>query len=190
MTALTSRVRIHMAASLDGFVARPDGQVDWLETEDAFPEGRELTHELVAAFLDSIDCYVMGARTYETALGFEKAGLGWVYGEKPVYVLSQRDLPISRATVHRHAGSLSTLVDEVLRPKFRSIWVAGGPALASEMLRLGLADEVSISVAPVLIGRGLPFFSGLEADIALHLLEVQAYRSGVVELRYEIKRRI
>ncbi|AVP96861.1 deaminase [Ahniella affigens] len=188
MTERTSRVRIHMAASLDGFVTRPDGQVDWLETEDAFPEGRELTQELIAAFLDNIDCYVMGARTYETALQFEQSGLGWVYGDKPVYVVSQRALPINRANVHRHSGSLTALVTDALRPRFQSIWVAGGPMLAAEMLRLGLADEVSISIAPVLIGRGLPFFAGIEADIRLHLLEVQAYRSGMVELRYAIQR--
>ena len=71
----TSRVTIHMAASLDGFIARRDGSVDWLETSDTFEGGATMSPEFVAEFLKTIDCYVMGSRTYETALGFEAKGL-------------------------------------------------------------------------------------------------------------------
>ena len=73
-----SRVTIHMAASLDGFIARKDGRVDWLETSDEFEGGDTLTPAIVEAFLKSIDCYVMGSRTYETALNFEAKGFGWL----------------------------------------------------------------------------------------------------------------
>lgn len=66
-----------MAASLDGFIARKDGSVDWMETADEFPGGASMDPEFVEAFLTTIDCYVMGSRTYETALGFEAKGLGW-----------------------------------------------------------------------------------------------------------------
>src|SRR6476469_4513804 len=72
-----SRVTIHMAASLDGFIARRDGRVDWLETSDEFADGDTMEPEFVEAFLKTIDCYVMGSRTYETALRFESRGLGW-----------------------------------------------------------------------------------------------------------------
>ena len=89
-------VTIHMAASLDGFIARRDGRVDWLETSDHFDGGHTMTPESVAEFLKTIDCYVMGSRTYETALGFEARGFGWAYGDKPVFVLTSRDLPRSR----------------------------------------------------------------------------------------------
>ena len=71
------RVTIHMAASLDGFIARRDRTVDWLETSDNFEGGDTLTPESVEEFLGTIDCYVMGSRTYETALNFEAKGLGW-----------------------------------------------------------------------------------------------------------------
>jgi dihydrofolate reductase len=88
-----SRVTIHMAASLDGYVARKDGSVDWMETSDEFAGGHTMEPEFVEAFLKSIDCYVMGSRTYETALGFEAKGFGWAYGDKPTFVLTTRDLP-------------------------------------------------------------------------------------------------
>ena len=183
-----SRVTIHMAASLDGFIARKDGSVDWLETSDEFVDGETPTAGFVEAFLKTIDCYVMGARTYETALGFEAKGFGWVYGDKPTFVLTRRELPRIRDTVELHSGDLAQLVNERLRPAFRSIWVAGGGALAAEFLRLGLADEIRYSILPVLIGEGIAFFERLDRDIALHLAEVQAYRSGMVELRYEVRR--
>ncbi len=88
-TASKSRVTIHMVASLDGFIARKDGRVDWLETSDKFEGGDTMTPEFVEQFLKTIDCYVMGSRTYETALDFEAKGLGWAYGDKPTFVLYQ-----------------------------------------------------------------------------------------------------
>jgi dihydrofolate reductase len=77
-----SRVIIHMATSLDGFIARKDGRVDWLETADEFIGGASLDPSDVEAFLKTIDGYVMGSRTYDTALGFEARGVGWSYGDK------------------------------------------------------------------------------------------------------------
>jgi dihydrofolate reductase len=183
-----SRVTIHMAASLDGFVARRDGAVDWLETSDAFAGGETMDPASVEAFLQTIDCYVMGSRTYETALHFESQGLGWPYGDKPTFVLTSRRLERVRDSVEFHSGDLAALVNGRLRPAFRSIWVVGGAAVAGECLRLGLADEVRYSILPILIGDGLPFFGRLEHDVALHLAEVRAYKTGVVELRYEVRK--
>src|SRR6516162_6325245 len=117
MANADSRITIHMAASLDGFIARKDGGVDWLDTTD---EG------FVEAFLKTIDCYVMGSRTYETALSFEAKGLGWSYGDKPTFVLTSRDLPRTRDTVEFYSGDLTQFVNRSLRLKFRSIWFVGG----------------------------------------------------------------
>ena len=111
-----SRVTIHMAASLDGFIARRDGRVDWLETSDTFETGVAMTPESVEKFLDTIDCYVMGSRTYETALDFEAKGLGWSYGDKPTFVLTHRTLRQTRSTVDFYSGDLRRLVDERLKP--------------------------------------------------------------------------
>jgi len=188
MAHTTSRVTIHMAASLDGFIARRDGRVDWLETADKFEGGDTMTPEFVAAFLKTIDCYVMGSRTYETALDFEAKGFGWSYGTKPTFVLTSRELPRTRETVEFYSGDLARLVNERLRPAFPSIWFVGGGAVSAECLRLGLADEVRYSILPVLIGDGKSFFEGLDRDVALHLVEVKAYDSGIVALRHEVRK--
>jgi dihydrofolate reductase len=182
-----SRVTIHMAASLDGFIARKDGRVDWLETSDEFEGGANMDPGFVEAFLKTIDCYVMGSRTYATALRFEAKGLGWSYGDKPTFVLTHRELPRTRNSVEFYSGDLAQLVNGLLRPRFRSIWFVGGGVVSGECLRLGLADEIRYSILPVLIGDGIPFFDKLDKDIALHLAEVNAYRSGIVELRYEVR---
>lgn len=183
-----SRVTLHMVASLDGFIARKDGSVGWLETSDSFEGGATMTPEFVKAFLETIDCYVMGSRTYETALDFEAKGLGWSYGDKPTFVLTTRELPKTRDSVRFYSGDLATLVHETLRPNFRSIWFVGGAAVSRECLRLGLADEVRYSIVPILIGEGIPFFDGLDKDVALHLAEATAYANGMVALRYEVRR--
>jgi dihydrofolate reductase len=184
----TSRVTIHMVASLDGFIARTDGSVDWLETSDHFEGGETLSPELVEAFLKTIDCYVMGSRTYETALNFEEKGFGWAYGDTPTFVLTRRQLRKTRATVEFYSGDVARLVNERLKPAFRGIWFVGGGQVSGECLRLGIADEVRYSIMPVLIGDGISFFEGLDKDVALHLAEVKANKSGMVELRYEVKK--
>jgi dihydrofolate reductase len=188
MATTNSRVTIHMAASLDGFIARRDGRVDWLETADKFEGGATMSSEFVAAFLKTIDCYVMGSRTYETALDFEAKGFGWSYGDKPTFVLTSRELPRTRDTVEFYSGDLARLVNERLRPAFPSIWFVGGGAVSGACLRLGLADEVRYSILPVLIGDGISFFEGLDRDVALHLVEVKAYDSGIVALRHEVRK--
>lgn len=176
-----------MAASLDGFIARKDGGVDWLETDDVFSEGATLDPGSVEAFLKTIDCYVMGSRTYETAVNFEAKGLGWAYGDNPAVVLTRRELPRIRDTIEFYSGDLPQLVNTRLRPRFRNIWFVGGGMVSGECLCRGLADEVRYSILPILIGDGIRFFERLDRDIALHLAEVKAYKSGTVELRYEVR---
>src|SRR5436190_22695987 len=183
-----SCVTIHMVASLDGFIARKDGRVDWLEVSDVFEGGETLDPEFIREFLQTIDCYVMGSRTYETALDFEAKGFGWSYGDKPTFVLTGRSLPRTRDTVEFYSGDLARLVDERLKPSFRSIWFVGGGAVSGECLRLGLADEVRYSIMPIAIGDGIVFFAGLDRDVALHLVEMKAYKSGMVALRYEVRK--
>jgi dihydrofolate reductase len=187
MPSTDSRVTIHMAASLDGFIARKDGGINWLETSDEFEQGETMDPEFVEAFLKTIDCYVMGSRTYETALHFEARGMGWAYGDKPTFVLTSRDLPRTRDSVEFHSGDLARFVKERLRPRFRSTWFVGGGEVSGACLRLGLADEVRYSIVPILIGDGIRFFDRLDSDISLHLSEVKAYKSGMVGLCYQIR---
>jgi dihydrofolate reductase len=176
-----------MVASLDGFIARKDGRVDWLETSDEFIGGDVLDPGFVEAFLKTIDCYVMGSRTYETALSFEAKGMGWAYGDKPTFVLTSRKLSRTRDTVEFYSGDLAPFVNGQLRSTFRSIWFVGGGVVSAECLSLGLADEVRYSILPILIGDGIPFFGKADGDVALHLAEVKAYKSGMVAIRYEVR---
>ena len=94
MAKEASKVTIHMVASLDGFIAKKDGTVSWLQSKDHYEKGHTLSPEEIAEFIQSIDCYVMGSRTYEHALK-----LGWPYGEVPVVVLTNRTLPAERNSV-------------------------------------------------------------------------------------------
>lgn len=127
----SSRVTIHMAASLDGFIARTDGSVDWLDTADEFPDGITLDAGYVEAFLKSIDCYVMGSRTYETAVRFAEQGLAWAYGDTPTFVLTSRKLSQIRDSVEFYSGDLAELVQD-LRRRFRGIWIVGGGVVSAD----------------------------------------------------------
>ncbi len=180
-------VTIHMAASLDGFIAKRDGSVGWLEVSDTFDGGDTMTPEFAEAFLKTIDCYVMGSRTYETAMEFEAKGLGWAYGDTPLIVLTHRRLPKIRDTVEFRSGDLESLVGG-LRRRFQNIWFVGGGEVSADCLRLGLADEVRYSIMPVAIGNGISFFQGLDKEVPLHLLEAKAHKTGMVALRYEVRK--
>jgi dihydrofolate reductase len=187
-TDKASRVTIHMAASVDGFIARKDGGVDWLETADHFERGEAHSRENEAKVLSGIDCYVMGSRTYETAFAFDSKGMGWPYGDKPTFVLTKRSLPKTRNSIEFYSGDLVRLVNERLKPSYASIWFVGGGALSGACLRLGLADEIRYAILPVLIGDGISFFDRLDKDVALHLVDAKGYQSGMVELHYEVRK--
>ncbi|MBM3787975.1 MAG: dihydrofolate reductase [Acidobacteria bacterium] len=176
-----------MVASLDGFVAKHDSSTGWLEVSDTFDAGDSQSPEDIEAFLKTIDCYVMGSRTYETALDFEAKGFGWAYGATPVIVLTHRTLPNRRGTVEFFSGDLECLTSQ-LAARFGNIWVVGGASLSADFLRLGLAGEVRYSILPIALGSGISFFQGLDKDIALHLLEVKTYKTGMVTLRYQTRK--
>ena len=188
MESAKPRVTIHMAASLDGFIARRDGRVDWLETSDHFDGGHTMTPESVAEFLKTIDCYVMGSRTYETALDFEAKGFGWAYGDKPTFVLTRRHLAKTRDTVEFYSGDLGRLVSETLAPRFRNVWLVGGAHLCQSFLEQGFVDEIRLSIAPVLLGDGLSLFGTSGGETRWRLMDVVPYKTGFVELVYRSER--
>ncbi|MCB0521725.1 MAG: dihydrofolate reductase [Lewinellaceae bacterium] len=170
-----------MVSSLDGFIGRQDGDISWMQPYDKYEKGDELTEEEIAAFLKHIDCYVMGSKTYEHALE-----LGWPYGDVPVTVLTKRKLKSERETVTFYSGDLSKFVEEQLRPNFQNIWMVGGSKLTKEFIRLKLADEIVISIMPIILGDGILFFDHIGKEQTLHLKNTRAYNDGMVELTYEI----
>ncbi|HET9277049.1 MAG TPA: dihydrofolate reductase family protein [Flavitalea sp.] len=181
------KVTIHMVSSLDGIIAKKDNSVSWFETSDYFEKGIEVTKQATEEFLKAIDCYVMGARTYEHAMELSKS-YGWAYGDVPTIVVTHRNLPIERPNIELYSGDLKELVNKRLKTNYKNVWLVGGAILAKNFIRLKLADEIRLSVLPIILGEGLPFFNQVEQEQALHLKDVTAYKSGMVELWYEIRK--
>ncbi|HNR07107.1 MAG TPA: dihydrofolate reductase family protein [Saprospiraceae bacterium] len=175
-----SKVTIHLVSSLDGFIAKKDNSVSWFETTDYYEKG--VTGEDEEEFLKTIGCYVIGAHTYEHTLE-----IGWPYGETPVTVVTHRNLRHNGKNIEFYSGSLEKLVNAHLKPKYRNIWIAGGAMLAEDIIRLNLADDLRLSILPVMLGDGKRFLDHIGREEALHLKDVTAYKSGMVELWYEIR---
>jgi dihydrofolate reductase len=187
MATNTFKITIHMVASLDGYIAKKDNSISWFETADNYEKGVSVTEQDAAEFLKTIDCYIMGARTYEHALELSKS-YGWVYGDVPTIVLTHRNLPVDRPNIETYSGDLNKLVNERLKPNYKNVWVAGGAVLAKDFIRLNLADEIRLSILPIILGDGTALFDHIGQEQALHLKDVTAYKNGMVELVYEIRK--
>ena len=179
------KLTIHMVSSLDGIIAKKDNSVSWFETSSHYEKGT--TGQDAAEFLKTIDCYVMGSRTYEHALELSRS-YGWAYGDTPTIVLTHRNLPIERKNIEIYSGGLDQLVTQRLKPNYRNVWMVGGPLLAKDFILARLADEIRLSILPIILGEGTLFFDHIGQEQALHLADVTAYKNGMVELRYEIKK--
>jgi dihydrofolate reductase len=179
------KITIHMVSSLDGYIAKKDNSVSWFETSDNHEKG--VSRQNPEEFLKTIDCYIMGSRTYEHALELSKL-YGWAYGDTPTIVVTSRNLPVDRQNIEFYSGDLDKLVKERLKPNYRNVWLVGGAKLTKDFIRLNLADEIRQSILPILLGDGTPFFDQIEKEQALHLKDVTAYKNGIVELCYEIKK--
>jgi dihydrofolate reductase len=176
-SAMRSTITLHVVSSLDGFIAKKDNSVSWMDSSgDVYERG--VTDD-GADVIESIDCYVLGSRTYEHALQ-----LGWPYGDTPTVVLTTRELRSTRKSVEFYSGQLKRLVGEILAPRYRNIWLVGGAMLGQSFLRLGLVDEIRLMIAPVILGDGLHLFGDSGIEQKWHLKNVVAYKNGFVELSY------
>lgn len=169
------RGSIFVGTSVDGFIARRDGALDFLP-DDPEPHGFD-------EFLASVDALVWGRKTYETVLQYGK----WFYGEKPVFVLSSRDLrqPPAGAVVNRMSGSPADIVSALEERGIEHIYVDGG-ATIQQFLRAGFIQRLIITRVPVLIGSGIPLFGPLDHDISLTHVATRQYRSGLVQSEYQV----
>ena len=184
MDSDTFKITIHMVSSLDGVIAKKDNSISWFETVDYYEKG--ISQPDTETFLKTIDCYVMGSRTYEQALELSKT-YGWAYGDTPTIVVTHRSLPAERNNIEFYSGDLHKLVNEKLKPSYNNVWLVGGAVLAKEFIQLTLANEIRVTILPIILGDGLKFFDQLEQEQALHLKDVTAYKNGMVELYYEIR---
>ena len=176
-------ITIHMVSSLDGIIARKDNSISWFETSSQYDKG--VDGENPEEFLKTIDCYIMGSKTYELAEALAK-DYGWAYGDKPTFVLTNRNLKTDRQNIQFYGGEILKLVNEELKPKYKNVWMVGGSITAREFIRLKLADEIRISILPIILGEGLPYFNEIRQEQGLHLKDAKAYKNGMVELCYGV----
>lgn len=165
----------YVAASLDGFIATPNGGIDWLASVES-PE----TDYGYAEFYAGIDAVLLGRRTCEQALGFD----AWPYPDRPAWVFSRREqeTPVDGVTVT--AASPGEVAAELAARGVRRAWLVGGAALAASFRDERLISEYVVSVIPMLLGGGIPLLAPGGAAEELRLIETQSYPTGVVQLRY------
>jgi dihydrofolate reductase len=177
-----TKCSVYIAISLDGFISRTDGGIDWLNDFNArIPKGEDLGY---ARFMSSVDALVMGRNTFEQVLAF---GM-WPYGSTPVVVLSRRikslpeDVP---DTVSLSADEPGKLVKRLSARGWHHLYVDGGLTIQS-FIKAGLIDEITITVIPILLGNGKSLFGPLPADVELELVESKAFDFGFVQSKYRI----
>jgi dihydrofolate reductase len=167
-------VAVFIAMSLDGYIARPDGGLDWLSRF----EGEEHGYQ---DFFASIDALVVGRNTYDIVLGFAE----WPYAGKRCVILTHRAAP-ARHGEEFHDGPARPLIERLGREGVKRVYVDGGVVIR-EFLRQRLIDEMTISVIPIVLGAGIPLFAGTEAERLLKLESTRSWPSGLVQLRYTVQ---
>lgn len=174
---------IYIAASLDGYIARLNGNIDWLPTEKDV-DGGDFGYQ---AFMDTVDTIVMGRRTYETVAGF---GGEWPFAGKRVVVLSSQAAGKSRSTsvgeVEWAAGTPQAIMAQLEASGTRQVYIDGGITLQG-FLQTGLVDRLIITRVPVLLGQGRPLFGLLQADMPLVHVRTTAFRNGLVQSEYRVR---
>jgi len=179
---MIARSSVFIATSLDGFISRLDGSIDWLDQANAVvPEGEDCGYH---DFMSTVDALVMGRNTFEKVLSFGE----WPYEKLPVIVLSHSQITVPDAiasTVTASQESPVELVSRLSAQGIRHIYVDGGKTIQS-FLSAGLIDEITISVIPILLGAGRPLFGPLSQDVHLTLMQSKAYEFGIVQHRYQV----
>jgi dihydrofolate reductase len=167
------------AMSLDGFIARPDGSVDWLAE---FPADADFDFD---AFLASLSGIVMGRGSYEAA----RRDGGWDYARWPVVVATSRPIDNLPANAETMAGTPRELLARLrARGATGRIWFFGGGDLARQFMEAGLLDTVEIGIIPVILGSGIPAFGGAQADHWLDLDFAKPLANGAVHVRYQVRK--
>jgi dihydrofolate reductase len=168
-----------VGASVDGFIARRNGDLDWLPADGGEPHGYD-------EFIATVDTMVIGRKTFETVLGFET----WPYGDKRVVVLSSAPLDLQSAkarggVVEQMGGPAPEIAARLAASGARHLYVDGGITI-QRFLQAGLIQRLVITRVPVLIGDGIPLFGSLPQDVPLRHIVTRSYRSGLVQSEYEV----
>jgi dihydrofolate reductase len=169
------RCSVFIATSLDGFIARPDGAIDWLSIVEQ--PGEDYGY---AAFFETVDALVIGRKTYETVLRFET----WPYAGKRCVVLTH-DPPTSRHGEEFFDGVPGDLIERLSRDGVKRVYVDGGNVI-QQFLAAGLVDDITLSVVPVLLGEGIRLFGPTSKDVRLDLVRSRSFASGLVQNEYRV----
>jgi len=172
------KIVYYLAVSADGFIARPDGDVAWLDRP------RTAGDYGMAAFYKTIDTVLMGRKTYELGLKLGQKG----YAGKKNYVFSRTLRPTATARVQIVSGDVGELAWKLRSEEGKHIWLVGGADLAAAFLDAGQLDELVIHVIPTLIGEGIPLIQPRHRSVELTLLSTRTYRDGVLRLQYAVRR--
>jgi dihydrofolate reductase len=170
-------VSVFVGTSVDGFIARPNGEFDFLPAGGGEPHGYE-------EFMVSVDALVIGRNTFETVLKFDP----WPYGKKRVVVLSSRPVDLSavrRGVVEQMEGPPAEIVSKLAASGAHNLYVDGGITV-QRFLRAGLVQRLIITRVPVLIGEGIPLFGALGRDVRLRHVATRQYASGLVQSEYQV----
>lgn len=181
--SVRSKVSVFVGASLDGFLARENGDLDWMEGPSGAGGGDYGYNDFIAR----IDALVMGRDTFEKVRTFG----AWPYGEMPVVVLTHRPIRIPakmRRTVESMSGAPREIVDRLARRGLFRIYVDGGRTVQA-FLAAGLVDELVVSRLPILIGTGIPLFGPLPVDVQLKHVETRSFPGGMVQSAYAVENR-
>ena len=176
------KVTVYIATSLDGYIARKDGNLDWLDTatENA-PESEDFGYK---SLMQTVDTLVLGRMTYEKVLSFGE----WPYGDLPVIVLSSKPIAFPDhfpKTIRHSSEHPRELCERLSQEGVQHIYIDGGKTI-QHFLNAGLVDEITLSIMPVILGEGIPLFGPVESDIQLHCLEATTHECGVVQIRYSV----
>lgn len=172
-------VILYIATSLDGFIARSDGDISWL---DKYQGGRE--DYGYGDFYKDIGASIMGANTYEKALTLN----GGIDNKMPTYVITHRELPImADADITLYSGKLSGLVNKIRKKTKKNIWLVGGGQLVQGFLKESLLDQIILSTIPVILGDGISLFGNVKQEINFVLIGTKSYKSGIVQTHYKVR---
>ena len=179
----TPKVSVFIATSLDGFISREDGSIDWLiKLQETAPQGEDCGYK---EFISSIDTIIMGQNTFEQVLTFEN----WPYKGKDLIVLSSKFVTIPdklKKSVTYSSNSPKNILSELFKNNSKGVYVDGGITIQS-FLSDGLIDEITITTIPILLGRGKPLFGILKKDIHLELIQSKSYPfGGFIQTKYKI----
>lgn len=169
--------KLFIATSIDGYIARKDGSLDWL---DAIPNPDNLDYGYYK-FYGSVDTLLMGRKTYEEVLGF---GVDWPYPDCKTYIVSKGEVEIKTENTYLLGQPFDQNVKELMQERGKDIWIVGGGVLITSMLDMGLIDEMLITITPVILGDGIPLFPAGSKETKFELVNTEPFETGFVNLIY------